>query len=94
MATQKPVHQERIGRIVAAVWENPGEHGTFYSATFARIFHNGDDWRRTSSFNRRDLLDLAKLADMIDTWILMQDLRQRVEADTQSAEPDAADVPF
>lgn len=70
-AKNRPVHEERIGHIKAAVWANEGgQGGTFYSATFTRIYRDGQgNWKTSDSFGRDDLLVLAKVADRAHTWI-------------------------
>ena len=80
MANQKTVHKERLGRIVASVFENTSENGTFHNVTFQRIYKAGDDWKSSSSFNRNDLLNLAKLADIVDIWMLNQRVAQTANA--------------
>lgn len=66
----RPVHQIRIGRIRAAVWANPTDHGVWHNVTFERTYKDGEDWKSSDSFGRDDLLTLAKLADLAHTWII------------------------
>jgi hypothetical protein len=65
----KPVHEIRLGRIKAAIWENGTQNGTMYNVTIARLFKDGDDWKDTTSFGRDDLLVVAKVCDLAHTWI-------------------------
>jgi hypothetical protein len=71
MAT-KPIHEIRIGRIRAAIWKNAGENGTRYTTSFSRLYKDGDNWRDASSFDRDDLLVVAKVADAVHSWIYLQ----------------------
>ena len=64
MANQKPLADVRLGKLTAAIWANDTEKGTFYNITFSRLYKEGQDWKRSDSFGRDDLLQLAKLADM------------------------------
>jgi hypothetical protein len=68
----KPVHEDRLGRIKAAVWANPSESGVWYSVVFCRLYKEGDAWKRSDSFSRDDLPLVAKLADRVHTWIFEQ----------------------
>ena len=61
--TKKPAQTFRKGTVKAAVWENKGKDGVFYSVTFSRSYkHGADGWRNTSSFNEGDLEALADVA--------------------------------
>jgi hypothetical protein len=70
----KPVHEVKIGLLRGTVWANRQESGrTFYNCTFSRLFKDvTGDWRDTGSFNRDDLLIIAKLADLVHSWITQQ----------------------
>jgi len=72
MSKQKPVHEVRLGRIKAAVWENDTQNGTRHNVTFTRLYKDGDQWKDSASFGRDDLPLLAKVADMAHTWIFAQ----------------------
>ncbi len=71
MATQRPEHEIRLGRIVASIWLNGGEDTvTRHNVTVSRLYKPKDgDWKRSSSFGRDDLLAAAKVLDMAHTWI-------------------------
>lgn len=70
--TKAPVHEVRFGRIKAAVWENPTEHGVRHNVTFSRIYKDGDKWKDSTSFGRDDLPLLMKVADQAHNWIFNQ----------------------
>ena len=60
---KKPAQAFRKGTVKAAVWQNEGKDGVFYSVTFSRSYKAGEDgWRNTSSFNEGDLEALADVA--------------------------------
>jgi hypothetical protein len=77
MSTKKekarPVHEIRLGRIKAAIWENDTQNGTRHNVTFQRIYV-GDDgqWASSLSFGRDDLPLVAKVADLAHSWIYQQ----------------------
>ena len=66
----KPVAEIRVGRIIAAIWQNtPTDDGVFYSVHITRLFRRGLNWDRTPAFGRDDLLTVAKVADLANTRI-------------------------
>ena len=72
MASQKPVHEVRLGLIKAAIWANDTEQGVRHNVSITRLYKEGDEWKSTTSFGRDDLLLVAKVADMAHTWICTQ----------------------
>ena len=66
---KRPVHEVRMGRIRAAIWENDTQNGTRHNVTFSRLFKDGNQWKDSTSFGRDDLPLLAKVADLTHTWI-------------------------
>ena len=68
----KPAHSVRIGTVRAAVWENHSGENTWYSVSLSRSYKDGDQWKNTESFNRDDLLVVAKVVDLAHTWICEQ----------------------
>ena len=67
--SKAPVHEIRVGRIRAAIWENETQNGSLHNATLSRSYKDGDNWKSSTSFGRDDLLLVAKVADMAHTWI-------------------------
>lgn len=65
----RPVHEVRLGRIKAAVWENETQNGTRHNVTVTRLYKDGDAWKDSSSFGRDDLPLVGKVADLAHTWI-------------------------
>lgn len=68
----RPVHEIRLGRIRAAIWENGTQTGTRYNVTVSRLYKDGDDWKDSSSFGRDDLPLVAKVCDQAHSWIFEQ----------------------
>ncbi len=69
----RPVHEVRLGRIKIAIWENDTQNGARYRAKPSRLYKDdGDQWKDTQSFDRDDLLLLAKVADLAHTWMFEQ----------------------
>ncbi len=70
MSSKKPIHEIRLGRIKAAIWENEAENGVRYNVTITRLYKNGDDeWKDSSSFGRDDLPLVEKVCHMTHLWI-------------------------
>lgn len=84
----QPIQKLRIGRIGASIFENTTAEGnSFYNVQFDRSYRDGDEWKRTKSFGRDDLLALAKLADQTHSFIVE---RQQNATDEQEEEREAA----
>lgn len=69
---KRPVHEIRLGRIRAAIWENDTQNGTRHNVTLSRLYKDGDDWKDSASFGRDDLPLVTKVADLAHTWIFEQ----------------------
>ena len=93
----KPVHEIKIGRLVAAIWRNEIEGGAIrHNVTFSRLYKpEGEQWRNSSSFGRDDILLLGKLADQVHSWIYEQTSpqngSQNHEQDGSSTEESSAE---
>lgn len=87
MAQEKnpPVHEIKLGRIRAAIWQNKTESGTRYNATVSRMYKDGSQWKDSTSFGREDLPLVGKVLDMAHTWMY----EHNTQAESQSAETDA-----
>jgi hypothetical protein len=69
-SANKPVHEIRMGRIKAAIWENETQNGVRHNVTCQRIYkEDGGEWKSSDSFGRDDLPLLSKVVDLAHTWI-------------------------
>jgi hypothetical protein len=68
-ARNRPVHEIRLGRIRAAIWQNETENGLRHNVTVSRLYKDGDEWRDATSFGRDDLPLVAKVCDQAHSWI-------------------------
>jgi hypothetical protein len=64
-----PAHEIRIGTVKASIWSNETKLGTRFGVTLSRIYKAGESWKRTSTFDRDDLLTLRKVLDQAHSWI-------------------------
>ncbi len=62
----KPAARVSIGVVHATIWRN----GKYFSVKIERSYKDGEQWKRTTSFDEQNLLALAKVADMAHTEIL------------------------
>jgi len=51
-ANRKPIHEIRLSKVKAAVWENTTDNGVFYNVTVSRLYRDGDHWESSDSFGR------------------------------------------
>lgn len=70
----RPVHEIRMGAVKASIWHNESKNGgSFYTASFHSLYRDPEgSWRRSSSFGRDDLLLLAKVANEVHTYMVLQ----------------------
>ncbi len=68
----RPVHEVRLGRIKAAIWENETQNGTRHNVTVSRLYKDGDEWKDSTSFGRDDLPLVGKVVDQAHSWIFSQ----------------------
>ena len=72
MSKQKPVHEIRLGRIKATIWENETEQGTRHNVNVVRLYKDDDEWKQSASFGREDLLLVGLVANLATQWIYEQ----------------------
>ena len=66
---QGPVHELRLGRIRAAIWENETQNGVLHTVTVSRLETDGAAWRDSACFGRDGLPGVGKVLDRAHTWI-------------------------
>jgi hypothetical protein len=72
MSKQKPVHEIRLGRIKATIWENETEQGIRHNVNVVRLYKDDDEWKQSASFGREDLLLVGLVANLTTQWIFEQ----------------------
>lgn len=65
----RPVHEIRLGRIKAAIWENETPSGSRHNVTVSRLYKDEEGWKDSTSFGRDDLPLVVKVADQAHSWI-------------------------
>jgi hypothetical protein len=70
MATNKPVREEKLGRVRAALWANETKFGTRYSVRFSRSYRDKDGkFHDSDSFDIADLAHIEKLAERLGYFV-------------------------
>ncbi len=70
--SNKPVHEIRVNGIRATIWKNDTDKGPRFNTTFERSYRDGEEWKKTDSYGREDLLVLAYVAKEAFRWIVSQ----------------------
>jgi hypothetical protein len=65
----KPVHEIRLGSVRAAIWANITQNGVRHSVTISRSYRVGNDWKKTNSYGKEDLLALEKITELAQKWL-------------------------
>lgn len=73
---RKPIHEIRLSKVKAAVWQNTTDNGVFYNVTVSRLYHDGDHWKSSDGFGRDELPLLASVANQAWQWILQKQQEQ------------------
>ena len=60
---KKPAETIRSNGTKAAIWENTGKEGPFYTVTFVRSYKDAEGkWKNANSYGMNDLDDLSLVA--------------------------------
>lgn len=73
MATtqKRPAATFKRGTVKAAIWENTGKGGTFYTVTFTRPFKSAEGkWKNSTSYSVSDLHNLSTVTYSAQLWIM------------------------
>ena len=65
----KPVHEILLGSVRAAIWANITQNGVRHSVTISRSYRVGNDWKKTNSYGKEDLLVLEKITELAQKWL-------------------------
>jgi aryl-phospho-beta-D-glucosidase BglC (GH1 family) len=69
---RKPIHEIRLSKIKAAIWQNDTDNGVRYNVTLGRLYKEGQNWKQTESFGRDDLPALAEVIHQTWLWIFQK----------------------
>jgi len=91
----KPFDRIRYGAVQAAIWRHTNAEGyARYGVTFQRRYRDPEtgEWKSNDSFNRDELLTLAKLADLANTRIHELQTEDRRRHDQANGASEAAEI--
>ena len=67
--SHKPVHEIRLGNVMASIWLKQNSDMVRHNVTFRRMYKDGDKWKYTESFGREDLPKMGLLASRAYEWM-------------------------
>lgn len=70
--SSQPVHKIRHGAVSASIWRQETDKGPMFNVTFQRAYRDGDAWKNSDSFGRKDLLVVSLIAARAFEWIASQ----------------------
>lgn len=83
--TQKPGPAEtlRDGFVKVTIWQNDGEKGPYFTASFAKTYEKDGKLQDGSSFNASDLLVIAELSRL--AYLNIRERRGALNRESQEA---------
>jgi hypothetical protein len=92
---QRPAHEIRFGRLKLTIWKQESDKGPWFSVVPTRSYRDAQgNWRSSQSFGLDDLLLLAKLCDLADTWIRRERIKDNQNGQDAETPPQLTDEPF
>ena len=82
----QPVQKIRHGAVSASIWRQETIKGPMFNVTFQRNYRNGETWKNSASFGRKDLLVLGLIAARAFEWIATQS--RKATQRSESPKPD------
>ena len=67
--TNRPVHEVRRGLIVVRIWIRKSRGKRRHSVSIARLFRNGEEWKESMRFHRKDIPVVRLALDEAFVWI-------------------------
>lgn len=67
-----PVHVVRFGKVQASIWRNETKHGPRFNVTASRVYLENGEWKRSDSFGRDEVLQVARAFQLAHDWIWQQ----------------------
>lgn len=87
----QPVQKIRHGAVSASIWLQETKKGPMFNVTFQRAYKDGDAWKNSTNFGRKDLLVVSLIAARAFEWIATQPRKANQPAASLKPEDD---VPF
>lgn len=80
-ASSQPVQKIRHGAVSASIWRKETDKGPMFNVTFQRAYMDGDAWKNSGSFGRKDLLVVGLIAARAFEWIAAQSQKAKQPAE-------------
>ena len=90
-ANSQPVHKIRHGAVSGSIWRQDTDKGPMFNVTFQRSYRDGENWKNSGSFGRKDLLVVGLIAARAFEWIATQPRTAKESAEFPKRK---GDVPF
>ena len=81
----QPAQEIRHGLVKATIWGNPTKNGVMHRVVFSRLYKDGDEWKTSTSFARRDIFDLERCMVDAHAWLVFGPSEPRSEDPKESA---------
>ena len=65
----KPIHEIRLGLIIARIWRKRTRSGTRHNVSIVRLYRNGATWKESTRFGRDDVPLVRLVLDQAHTWV-------------------------
>lgn len=74
---KKPVQKFRSGNVSATIWDKEidvnNKKVTIYTVSIERSYKDGDDWKKTNTYNKNDLIKLKVVLDKATEFLYLND---------------------
>jgi len=92
---QRPAHEIRFGRLKLTIWKQESDKGPWFSVVPTRSYRDAQgNWHSSQRFGLDDLLLLAKLCDLADTWIRRERMKDNQNGQDAETPPQLTNEPF
>ena len=86
--SSQPVQKIRHGAVSASIWRQETKKGPMFNVTFQRAYKDGDEWKNSTSFGRKELLVLSFTATRAFEWVMNQPRKAQQSAESPKSEDD------
>jgi hypothetical protein len=81
LSKPRPMQQFRVGSVSASIWKREHEGKIYYSASIDRSYKDGEQWKRSSSFNKDELQTVIDLAIRCQGYIELAFAKREEQAE-------------
>ncbi len=81
----RPVHEIQYGAVKATLWKNPTKDGYMHNVVLSRSYKDGEEWKTSHSFSRRQMFDLERCILDAHAWLVFISKEEPSEKPDESA---------